>query len=80
MIRDILFDIFFARELHIDGLVQNCSTSSALAMVILQSCTKPFSLTANPKKKSWPFRYLYYQSSVLDISFYNNHANQSVIF
>ena len=26
---------------HIDGLVQNCSISSALAMAILQSCTKP---------------------------------------
>ena len=26
---------------HIDGLVQNCSNSSALAMELLQSCTKP---------------------------------------
>ena len=26
---------------HIDGLVQDCSISSALAMEILQSCTKP---------------------------------------
>ena len=26
--------------LHIDGLVQNCSNSSALAMELLQSCTK----------------------------------------
>ena len=26
---------------HSDGLVQDCSTASALAMEILQSCTKP---------------------------------------
>ena len=26
---------------HIDGLVQDCSNSSALAMELLQSCTKP---------------------------------------
>ena len=26
---------------HFDGLVQDCSISSALAMEILQSCTKP---------------------------------------
>ena len=26
---------------HIDGLVQNCSNSSVLAMELLQSCTKP---------------------------------------
>ena len=28
-------------EYQIDGLVQNCSNSSALAMELLQSCTKP---------------------------------------
>ena len=28
-------------EHYIDGLVQDCSISSALAMDILQSCTKP---------------------------------------
>ena len=28
-------------EKHFDGLVQDCSISSALAMEILQSCTKP---------------------------------------
>ena len=27
--------------LHIDGWVQDCSNSSALAMELLQSCTKP---------------------------------------
>ena len=27
---------------HVDGLVQNCSIPIALAMEILQSCTKPF--------------------------------------
>ena len=26
---------------HIDGLVQDCSNSSASAMELLQSCTKP---------------------------------------
>ena len=28
-------------DVHIDGLVQDCSNSSALAMELLQSCTKP---------------------------------------
>ena len=28
-------------KLDIDGLVQDCSNSSALAMELLQSCTKP---------------------------------------
>ena len=28
-------------NLDIDGLVQDCSNSSALAMELLQSCTKP---------------------------------------
>ena len=28
-------------EYHINGLVQDCSNSSALAMELLQSCTKP---------------------------------------
>ena len=28
-------------EGYIDGLVQDCSNSSALAMELLQSCTKP---------------------------------------
>ena len=27
--------------LHVDGLVQDCSKSSALVMELLQSCTKP---------------------------------------
>ena len=30
-----------ATVLYIDGLVQDCSNSSALAMELLQSCTKP---------------------------------------
>ena len=29
----------------IDGLVQYCSNSSALAMELLQSCTKPLTLS-----------------------------------
>ena len=28
-------------SLHVDGLVQDCSNSSALAMELLQSCSKP---------------------------------------
>ena len=28
-------------DLHVDGLVQDCSNSSALAMELLQSSTKP---------------------------------------
>ena len=28
-------------QLHIDGLVQDCSNFSALAVELLQSCTKP---------------------------------------
>ena len=29
------------KEIYIDDLVQDCSNSSALAMELLQSCTKP---------------------------------------
>ena len=38
-----LFKIYKLSDLraHIDGLVQDCSNSSALAMELLQSCTKP---------------------------------------
>ena len=35
---------FIAVTIHIDGLVQACSNSSALAMELLQSCTKPLIL------------------------------------
>ena len=31
----------FSMIVYIDGLMQYCSISSALAMVILQSCTNP---------------------------------------
>ena len=31
-------------DYHVDGLLQDCSISSALAMEILQSCTKPLVL------------------------------------
>ena len=33
---------FTIRVLHIDGLVQDCRNYSALAMELLQSCTKPW--------------------------------------
>ena len=32
---------FSFETIHIDGLVQNCNNYSALAMELLQSCTKP---------------------------------------
>ena len=32
---------------HIDCLVEDCSNSSALAMELLQSCTKPSTLAIN---------------------------------
>ena len=34
-------NMVFILELHIDGLVQDCNNSSALAMELLQSYTKP---------------------------------------
>ena len=34
--------------LHVDGLVQDCSNSSALALELLQSCTKPSNIHYNP--------------------------------
>ena len=33
---------FYSILEYIDGLVQDCSISSALAMEILQSCTEPY--------------------------------------
>ena len=35
------------KGIHMDGLVQDCSNSSALAMELLQSCTKPSVLSIN---------------------------------
>ena len=43
-------------KLYMDGLVQDCSNSSALAMELLQSCTKPLILC-------WP---IYYANSSSD--------------
>ena len=40
-----------SRVSHIDGLVQDCSISSALAMEILQSCTKPLICTESHIRK-----------------------------
>ena len=39
---------FISRAVYIDGLVLHCSVSSALAMEILQRCTKP-SISSQPK-------------------------------
>ena len=36
-------------HLNIDGFVHDCSTSSALAMELLQSCTKPSIYLSNEK-------------------------------
>ena len=33
--------MLFSSQLNIDGLVQDCVISSALAMGMLQTCTKP---------------------------------------
>ena len=43
-IYDIIYDILQQRQVllvYIDRLAQDCSNSSALAMELLQSCTKP---------------------------------------
>ena len=36
-----MYDSITMHQIYIDGLVQDCSNSSALAMELLQSCTKP---------------------------------------
>ena len=41
MISTPLFRIQFYFHLYVDGLLQDCSNSSALAMELLQSCAKP---------------------------------------
>ena len=48
------------KEEYIDGLVQDCSNSSALAMELLQSCTKPLMYTLDeyeivslPSEHAW---------------------------
>ena len=33
--------LYASHDEHVDGLVQDCSNSNALAMKLLQSCTKP---------------------------------------
>ena len=38
---------------HIDGSVQDCSSSTVLAMELLQSCTKP-SISTNSNLTYWP--------------------------
>ena len=37
---NLLLVIFF-KEMHVDGLVQDCSNSIANTLELLQSCTKP---------------------------------------
>ena len=46
--------IYAISHSHIDGLVQDCSNSSALAMELLQSCTKPspcYRIQARPRQE-----------------------------
>ena len=38
---------------HFHGLVQDCSNSSALAMELLQSCTKPSICSSSSSLESW---------------------------
>ena len=43
---------------HVDGLVQDCGNSSALAMELLQSCTKPSMYSyRKPVFTSWDDKY-----------------------
>ena len=42
------------RSHDIDGLVQDCSNSSALAMELLQSCTKPSISGSSPRCRKFP--------------------------
>ena len=41
------YSLRLTTELHIDGLVQDCSNSIALATELLQSCTKPSTLLSH---------------------------------
>ena len=43
-------EMFKKNQLHLDGLVQDCSNSSALAMVLLQFYTKPSNFHISSKE------------------------------
>ena len=42
---------YIATQVHVDGLAQDCSISSALAMEILQFCTKPSMFSLHSRSK-----------------------------
>ena len=48
---------------HIDGLVQDCSISSANALEILQSCTEPLIFTLSEKAAAEGYLYTLYSVS-----------------
>ena len=52
---DRIYDLILVcgRKPHIDGLVQDCSNSTALAMELLQSWTKPSILLSSAKSVRW---------------------------
>ena len=55
----------------IDGLVQECSNSSALAMELLHSCSKPSNST---RWQFWPLRMQYFTEYISSFSL-NNPAS-----
>ena len=48
---------FLTQKSHIDGLVQDCSNSSALALELLQSCAKP-SIYQCSSTRLWYLQYI----------------------
>ena len=55
---------------YIDGLVQDCSNSSALAMELLPSCTKP----STHWHKTWHHQWWYWPSF---LAIHTSHSNES---
>ena len=56
-----VFGDFRCHETHVDGLVQDCSNSIAIALELLQSCTKPsisFKWLYVPHTWSWSTKLL----------------------
>ena len=65
---------------HIDGLVQCCSISSALAMKILQSCTKP-SVSIRPNNwLQWRHNERYYKGGFGTKPLYEPSLTDTAIF
>ena len=66
-------------EAYIDGLVQDCSNSSALAMELLQSCTMPWIWRNFVKNNTTDF---FQMAHILSIPqwFQTHHMNQYMIY